>query len=270
MPVDTAAITQAAEDAAKKLGISAEEDSVEEDAKETPAADEEKGEDSTPESEEEVEEGEEAEEEEGEPEPEARGSRSKKTVPLERFNKVYGKMKQLERAVEYMNQRLQMEPPPQHQQAAPLQEEKLPDFEQMSNKDLALWVIDALGKRVDTTIEKRINPVISESKQEKANRDVSDCAKRHKDYLDYADDMVQIANKYPMLGAEEVYRIAKGGTDGEKVVRDMARKTKEKIALKKKAVTEKRSSPSEKTGEKTEFKSVREAGLAAAAKLGLK
>ena len=266
MPVDPTAVAKAAEDAAKNLGISEEETPAEE----TSAAEEEKG-DEVPD--EELsgndEESTEAEPEEEPSEPEERG-RSKKTVPLERFNKVYGKMKQMERAMEFMNQRfLQMQqqppvtPPPQ-------QEVKLPDFESMTNKDLALWVIDVLGKKVDSTIEQRINPVISESRQEKANREVADCAKRHSDYMDYADEMVSIANKYPQLGAEEVYRIAKGGDDGKKVVRSVAKRAKEKIDLKKKAVTEKRSSPSEKTGEKTEFKTVREAALAAAAKLGMK
>ena len=69
------------------------------------------------------------------------------------------------------------------------------------------------------------------------------------------------------MTAEEVYFLAKG--DKGAVTKSVVARQKEKMLAKKKANVEKRSSSVDKITENKEFKTIRDAGLAMAKKLGM-
>jgi hypothetical protein len=191
-----------------------------------------------------------------------------KSVPISRFNEVYAKMRNLERAVEILQAQPKKEPPKV--------EIKTPDFENMTEVQKAEWILKSVSDLVDSKINEKVGPVISKAELESANRDVQQTAAKHADFKDYTSVMIDIANRHPSLGAEEVYQLAKAlnpgkKTEGEKKqLVDLAKKAKAKMVLKKKANVEKRSSARERLEEKKEYKGTRDAGLAVAEKLGLK
>lgn len=263
----------AVKEAAEKLGIDLEEkeeesatpkkekqpapkkEAVEEVVEEEPSEEEE--EPPEEESEEET-----PEEEEVEEEPEV------KTVPLTRFNEVYGRMRNLERAMEILQK---------EKTVAPVKKERpKPNFETMDEEAKAQWLLDSVSELVDGKLEAKLGPVLSKSELEAANRDVQETAKRHADYKSYVPLMMDIANRHPSLNAEEVYNLAVAASPAKKTASqkkellDRAKKAKEKIDTKKKARVEKRSSAREKISEKVEYKGVRDAALAMAEKLGMK
>ena len=194
------------------------------------------------------------------------------TVPIERFNEVYGRYKQLERGMEQLLQerddRLRQETERKVEQIEP------PDFENMTEKEKAKWLLDSVSKLVDGKLDKRLTPLQTQREQERADQDVRKVASEHKDFKLLAPHMIEVAKRNPTLNAEDVYFLTKArvsGTKGfekERVV-EIAKKVKSKIDLKKKATTTKRSSPTAKLSENTEFKTVREAAESVARKIGL-
>ncbi len=102
---------------------------------------------------------------------------------------------------------------------------------------------------------------------ERAAADIQATSKKYADFWDYRMEMADIAERHPSLSAEQCYLLATGNTQAVK--RSVAEQTKKKLALKKAARTETRSTSGEKVTERKEFKTVKEAGLAAAKKLGL-
>jgi len=262
----------AVKEAAEKLGIDLEEPKEEKSApskkEKQPAPKEEEVVEEVVEEEPEEAAGEEAEApEEEEPEEKEAPEPEAKSVPLTRFNEVYGKMRQLERAIEILQKDKETPAP---------KKKEMPNFDEMSEAAKAQWLLDSVAELVDGKINAKIGPVISKAEFEAANRDVQETAKRHPDYADYGPLMIDIANRHPNLNAEEVYQLTvalnpkKKGAVDKKNLLDRAKKAKDKVALKKKANVEKRSSAREKLSEKIEYKGVRDAGIAIAEKLGMK
>jgi hypothetical protein len=258
-------------EAAEKLGIDLEEKKEDKPAppkkEKQPAPKEEAVEEVVEEEPEEAEDEEAEASEEEEPEEEEAQVPEAKSVPLARFNEVYGKMRQLERAIEIL----------QKDKETPVPKKKeMPNFDEMSEAAKAQWLLDSVAELVDGKISAKIGPVMSKAELEAANRDVQETAKRHPDYADYGPLMIDIANRHPNLNAEEVYQLTVGlnpkkkGAVDKKNLLDRAKKAKDKVALKKKANVEKRSSAREKLSEKIEYKGVRDAGIAIAEKLGMK
>jgi hypothetical protein len=258
-------------EAAEKLGIDLEEKKEDKPAppkkEKQPAPKEEAVEEVVEEEPEEAEDEEAEASEEEEPEEEEAPVPEAKSVPLARFNEVYGKMRQLERAIEIL----------QKDKETPVPKKKeMPNFDEMSEAAKAQWLLDSVAELVDGKISAKIGPVMSKAELEAANRDVQETAKRHPDYADYGPLMIDIANRHPNLNAEEVYQLTVGlnpkkkGAVDKKNLLDRAKKAKDKVALKKKANVEKRSSAREKLSEKIEYKGVRDAGIAIAEKLGMK
>ena len=243
-------IAQAAEKAAKDLNL------TEEVVVEQPGDKDEASTEETPEEET-------VEAEEGEEEVPAK--KSTKTVPIERFNEVYGKMKEMERYVQFIANQQKAKPEPQAEKPEPL-----PDLDEFTNKELFAYTIKTLGKEMRGALKEAVNPLtqfVDSSRQERADRDVAGVAATHSDYFDYAEPMIAISNRNPGLTAEEVYFLAKG--DKGAVTKSVVARQKEKMLVKKKANVEKRSSSVDKITENKEFKTVRDAGLAMAKKLGM-
>ncbi len=189
-----------------------------------------------------------------------------KFIPKRRFDEVYGESKQKDRVIEYLTGLLkQTQQTPAPEKEVP---ETLPDFEEMTNKELALWMVNKLGDKIDKTISSKVSPVLEQSELERATRDIDQTARKYQDYFDYRDEMINIAKRHPSLNAEEVYRLAKG--DKEAVAKSVTQRMKQKVQQKKNAKVEKHSSPAAKMDTKKEYKTVREAALAVAEKLGMK
>jgi hypothetical protein len=274
--VDGASMDAAVQEAAEKLGIKLpEEESAPSKKEKQPAPEKEVVEEEATEevgesTEEVVEEKEAAEEATEELEEEAPAEEeAPQTVPLRRFQEVNGRMRQLEKAVQILQA--------EKQATAPKKEAvTLPNFEEMNEQQKAEWLLKSVGELVESKINARVGPAEEARKQETANADVLATAKKHPDYSVYGTVMVDIANRHPSLGAEEVYQLAvamnpKKRTEAQKKTAvEIAQKAKAKMTLKKKANVEKRSSAREKISEKTEYKGVRDAGLALAEKLGIK
>ncbi len=250
-------VAEAAGKTAKDLGLIPEENAAQSSEEETPA-------------EETSEETAEAEEtEEGEAEVEPTPSKATKMIPIERFNEVYGKMKQMER---YLAQVAAHQP---ERQATPVPQETeiaMPeDLEDLTNKELFSLMRQVLTKDVRGALKEAVSPFsnfVGSVQQERADKEVAAVAAANTDYFDYAEKMVEISNRNPQLSAKEVYLLAKGDTAA--VQKSVVKRVKAKMEQKKKAVVEKRSTSVDKISENKEFKTVRDAGLAMAAKLGLK
>jgi hypothetical protein len=249
-------IAEAAGKTAKDLGLDPEENAEQSSEEETPP-------------EETSEETAEVDVEEGEAEVEPTSPKATKMVPIERFNEVYGKMKQMER---YLAQVAAHQP---ERQAAPAPREEeiaMPeDLEDLTNKELFSLMRQVLTKDVKGALKEAVSPFstfVGTVQQERADKEVAQVAAANADYFDYADQMVEIANRNPQLSAKEVYLLAKGDTAA--VQKSVVKRVKAKMDQKKKANVEKRSTSVDKIDEKKEFKSVRDAGLAMAVKLGLK
>jgi len=215
------------------------------------------------------EEGEPAEEEEvgGEEEEEEEELPKKgKYVPISRFNEVWKKLKTTERALEMLLQGQQQFAPPQQPPQPPKVE--VPDFDAMTPKEQAQWLLKTVEDMVQKTIAQHVEPIRQETAVERAAREVQACMQKYPDYLDYREEMIKIAERHPTLNAEEVYLLAKG--DKGTVAKSVAKRVLEKTQLKKKAKVETRSSSAAKVVEsEPKFKNVREAAENIAKKMGL-
>lgn len=183
------------------------------------------------------------------------------SVPLRRFNEVYGRMKELERTLlEVAKSR--PEPEQRAMPAAPP-----PDLDTFTNRELADYILQAVGSSVQKYVKDSVTPIASRVDTERVSRDIQETATKHQDFWDYREKMIEISTRHPSLSAEEVYFLASNNPAEAK--KSAARRVAAQVAKKKAARTEMRSSPSEKVTEQKEYKSVREAGLAAAKKLGM-
>lgn len=189
-----------------------------------------------------------------------------KYVPLDRFNKVYGRMKEMERTLQEMvHNQLTAERQPTRK--ATDDEVELPDFKNMSEAQLVKWNLNQQRRMINDAVKEALAPVNMNIEQQRAAADIQATSKKYADFWDYRMEMADIAERHPSLSAEQCYLLATGNTQAVK--RSVAEQTKKKLALKKAARTETRSTSGEKVTERKEFKTVKEAGLAAAKKLGL-
>ena len=248
-PVDT---TQVGKEQAAKLGM-VEEPAPATEQEQTPSVEE--GEESQ------QTEAEEAEPGEGETEEAPKTTRSQ-TVPLQRFNEVYGRMKELERALTDVARGVVKQPRPQAQPAPPP-----PDLDSFTNTELANYVLQNLRGDMRQIIQETVGPVASSVEMSRVSSDIQQTSAKYPDFWDYRDKMIEISNRHPTLTAEETYLLASGNPASAK--KAVMNRVKQQMATKKAARTEMRSSPSEKTVENKEFKTVKEAGLSVAKKLGM-
>jgi hypothetical protein len=203
----------------------------------------------------------EAEEEEVETEQEHEPEPSK-YIPIKRFNEVYGRMKELERSL--VEVATNASRPQQHTKEV---EEEFPDFEQMTPQQVAKWNLGQMKKMVQEAVHSEVSPITSNVARERATKMIDEAASKHSDFYDYKDQIIDIGNRHPTLTPEEAYFLAT--KDLNSVKKSMGKRMQEKIAVKKSARTETRTSPGDKTVEKTEFKNVKEAAIYNARKLGL-
>ena len=231
-----------------------------EEATEQTASDPGEQETATEEAQEETSQTEEVDAEEGEES--TTDSASPKTIPLRRFNEVYGRMKELERLVKDMAVATKDEVA-----RRPAPEEELPDFDHMTSKDIAKWNLAQIKKTVQEVVNSSIGPVVNSSKEEKALRMIETAAKKYPDFYDYKEAIIEMGQRHPTLTPEEAYLLASG--NGVAAKKAVAQRLQANMKLKKSAKTETRSTPAERTTEKTEFKNIKEAALYQAKKLGL-
>jgi hypothetical protein len=196
-----------------------------------------------------------------EPEEPATPAKKAETIPLQRFNEVYGRMKELERTLLEVAKEGRR-PAPQQQQVVPP-----PDFDTMTNAELANYIMTQVGTKVGDIINKTVMPVQSQVEADRTARDIQATASKYPDFWDHREKMIALAERHPTLTAEEAYHLASGNPTALK--KSIAQRVNAQVAKKKAARTEMRSSPAEKVAENTQYKTVREAGLAAAKKLGM-
>ncbi len=242
-PVD---VTQAGAEAAQKVGLG---EATEETTEQTPVEESGALAEAT------------AETEEVETEEATPPQKKAETIPLQRFNEVYGRMKELERTLLEVA-KAERRPAPQQQPAAPP-----PDFDTMTNAELANYIMTQVGSKVGEIMQKTVAPVQSQFEADRTARDIQTTAIKYPDFWDHRDKMIEIAERHPTLTAEEAYHLASGNPAAVK--KSMATRINAQVAKKKAARTEMRSSPAEKVAENTQYKSVKEAGYAAAKKLGM-
>lgn len=184
------------------------------------------------------------------------------TVPTTRFNEVWGQMRRLERLA---SQLLEERKDFMQQKAPPKQEEEV-NFDNMTPKQLVEYVESRAEKRAQEILEKTITPFQERTRAKEVSDSINQAIVKYPDFLSYKDDMIDLANAHPTLDAEEVYLLASGrkGEAGGKILSRL----KDKVAQKKSALTEHRSSPASRQGKVQKFSTIREGALAAARELG--
>jgi hypothetical protein len=181
------------------------------------------------------------------------------TIPLQRFNEVYGRMKELERTL--------LEVAKAGPKTTPRVEEKEPDWDTLTGSEMAHAIFERVGTKVGDIINRTVTPVRDTFEQERVARDIAETAAKHPDFWDHREKMVAFAERHPTLTAEEAYYLASSNTVAVK--KSIAQRMNAQVQKKKAARTEMRSSPAEKITENKEYKTVKEAAFAAAKKLGM-
>lgn len=185
-----------------------------------------------------------------------------RTVPITRFNEVYGRMKELERIVVDLTHDARERPRRKEES-----EEEFPDFERMTPKEIAKWNQNQIRKTVKDVVSELVEPVMKSSKEDRALKMIEAAAAKYPDFYDYKDTILDYGRKHPTLTPEEAYILAK--RDNPAAMKSVAKRLQDKVKQKKAARTETRSTPGEKTVENPVFKNVKEAAYAQAKKLGL-
>ena len=178
----------------------------------------------------------------------------------ERFNEVYGQMKRLDRlALQLLEERKTQKPEKR-------EPEEEPDYNSFTPKQLVDYVRKTNRRDMEEVLSKTLTPLQEQAKTRAASDSISRASAKYKDFFDYRESMIEIAERHPTLDAEEVYLIASGkkGEAGEKIMT----RVKEKVEQKKNALTTRRSSLAPKITTSQGFKTVREGALAAAKELG--
>lgn len=95
-------------------------------------------------------------------------------------------------------------------------EETPPDFDAMGNGDLAAYVESRISSQIEAAIQKALEPFASEIvglKTGQVERDgkaaVADMQSKHKDFADFKDEMIALAQENPTLSIPRLYAIAK-------------------------------------------------------------
>ena len=248
-PVDA---TAAGLEAAKQLNLPLEEETSEEQQQ----SEEEEG------SQEEV-----AEVEEGEEQEEVETTKSKRGSFQARINELYREKKDLERVLTQLVGQIDKVTA---RNAPTPKEEVLPDFNLMTNAELAIYNSDQLRKseeRILSAVKGDLGAVTSRLSERDISSELQATASEFKDFRNFLPEMIDLSEKHPTLNARQVYFLASGNKDALK--RSVVLGIKSQIDKKKAARVERRSSTVEQSLENKKFKNVKEAGIAAARKLGL-
>jgi hypothetical protein len=201
----------------------------------------------------------EVQEEEEKKEPEKIRQQSR-TVPIERFNEVYGNMRRLERlATQLLDEK-------KAERAKPKENEVEPDYDSMTPKELVTYIRKVQKQDLREALDETLTPMKEQTQLRAAQESIEYAANKYKDFFSYKPEMIELADRYPNLDAESLYLIASGkkGAAGEHIMQRL----KDKVTQKKNALTEHRSSAASRQTTQKEFKSVREGALAAAKELG--
>lgn len=196
-----------------------------------------------------------------------------RTVPITRFNKVYRELKDMERYLQAMvTEREQLIAEirrPQPKTREEVQEE--PDWDAMTPTEMARTMQyqtkQAISEVVREVMRTEVAPVKSSLALEAARKDMTETAGKYEDYWDYREPMITLANKHQDLTAEEVYFLA--SRNPKKVKESVTRRLQDTIQRKKKATTEKHSSPSQLVTQPKTYKNVKDIARAVAEKMGL-
>jgi hypothetical protein len=202
----------------------------------------------------------EVEGEELEPEEVEQPSGEPKSVPYRRFTEVYGRMRELERTLVD----LAKHPEPATRELAP---EPEPDYDNMTPTQFAKAMREQMRKDAEAIVKSNVAPMGESVARDRAVRDIEATQKEFPDFWSYQDAMLPIAKTHPTLTAREVYLIASGDKGAAK--KAVLTRMNDKVKAKARAKVETRSSGKESVVEKTEYKSIKEAALANAKKLGL-
>jgi hypothetical protein len=185
------------------------------------------------------------------------------TVPIGRFNEVWGQMRRFERLA---SQLLEEKKADLDKVSQPTPKEEVIDFDNMTPKQLVELVEKRAEKRAQEIVEKTLGPMQQKTQAKEINASIGAAQAKYPDFWDYKDDMIELANAHPTLNAEEVYLLASGqkGLAGDKLLGRL----KSKIDQTKRGLTERRSSPASRQGKVEKYGTVREGVLAAAKELG--
>ena len=198
--------------------------------------------------------------EEGEATPPTK-KKTSETVPIQRFNEVWGQMRRLER----LSQQL-LEERKSFTEQSTKKPEPEPDYDQMTPKELVGHITQQVGRVIDDRLSKTLTPLQEDRRLEQATASITHAASKYPDFWDFKEQMIEVAERHPTLSAEQAYLLASGnkGAAGDKILDDLQTRIKKK----KQALTEKRSSPVSRQTKERQFGSVREGALAAAKELG--
>jgi hypothetical protein len=100
---------------------------------------------------------------------------------------------------------LYAEPKTKTTQPASQQGITMPNFDDMTNKQMVDWIVTNLGQVVSRTAQ----PLVNEITQLKVLQEMDKCERKHDDYSLYEEDIMKIAVKKPSLSIEEAYKLAK-------------------------------------------------------------
>ena len=106
--------------------------------------------------------------------------------------------------------RAKQEQPPAQDPTGQLSPE---DLDQMSGSELAKTILNSVAR----VVEDQIKPVTSKLTQVEFNQLVDAVARRHPDFWDYKDQMIEIAKQNPNMHPEAAYKLAKFGQLESKV-----------------------------------------------------
>jgi hypothetical protein len=121
---------------------------------------------------------------------------------------------------DYLRYRAGMMQPQQPQQPAQPQRkqwttEERQQFEErlagLSRAEFAAYIRDAVTQDIEQRV---VKPLAQEVVQTRVLQDIENTSKKYSDFNDYRQDMINISNANPALGAEQVYLLAKAQRSG--------------------------------------------------------
>lgn len=203
------------------------------------------------------------EEAEEETQEEESSGRTPQSVPYKRFSEIYGRYKELERLTTALLQGQQK----QTDSRTEKEPQKLPDFDTMSPSETVKWTLQAVAALVEDKVGRSVKPLQESVAVREASVEIEKVAAAHPDYWTHYEKMYDLAQRHPTLSAEEVYFLATGNKKA--LLKSVSDGLKKKVGQKKDAQTETRSTSAGKQTEVKTFKTVRDAALDVAKKLGM-
>ncbi len=91
-----------------------------------------------------------------------------------------------------------------------------PDYDSMTNGDLATHIISTVGRTIEQAIAKSLEPVMSRVNETQQTQfkssvesEMKELSSAHKDFGDWKPEMIALAKSHPTLGLSDLYRLAK-------------------------------------------------------------